>query len=55
MVDINTGFDLLLAVSERFNPLSTINPESQKIGSPVINPVMDIAAGALRFPVFLRT
>ncbi len=54
MVDMNTGFDLLFAVSDRFNPLSTINPESQKMGSPVMNPVMEIAAGAFRFPVFLR-
>jgi hypothetical protein len=51
---MNTGFAELFEVSDRFNPLSTIKPESQKIGRPVIKPVMAIADEAFFFPVFER-
>lgn len=33
-------------------PLRMINPESQKIGMPVIKPVIPTASGLLSFPVF---
>jgi hypothetical protein len=36
------------------SPLRIINPESQKIGNPVMNPVMPSATALLFSPVFER-
>ena len=40
--------------SDRFNPLSTMYPESQKMGKPTMKPVMLIASVACRSPIFRR-
>lgn len=37
--------------SDLFSPESTMKPESQKMGSPAMNPVMVIARGAFALPV----
>ena len=35
--------------SERFNPLSTMYPESQKMGNPTMKPVIPIARDCVSF------
>ena len=44
----------VLALNDLANPLRMINPESQNIGKPVINPVIPIAAAAFLVPVFFK-
>jgi hypothetical protein len=43
-----------LALKDLANPLNIINPESQKIGNPVIKPVMPSARALLFSPVLER-
>jgi hypothetical protein len=40
--------------NDLFKPLRAIKPESQKIGNPVMNPVIATARGAFSLPVSFR-
>ena len=45
---------LVRRTSDCFNPLRMMKPESQKMGKPTKNPVMESAAGARFSPTFPR-